>query len=133
MILPDADDGPPRDGSHNGMLVDFAYTQKRGAKMVATVPRYKSFYPPDPLDVKTASVGLDLYMATMSFNKLLGGSGINIPPSVPREIAGLLRACWLGMAQRSNDTYELFEDFGAALKALFGPPKFRPFVMPSKK
>jgi hypothetical protein len=114
------------------MLIDWSYSRKVGDKLTAVVPRYRDIYPPEFSSVKLASFGFDLYMVAMCLLRLIGGKG-TLPAQRAqgnrRAAAGLLA----GMAQLERHLGELFEDFGAALKAHFGPPKFRPFVMPSKK
>ncbi len=116
---------------HNGILIDWSYSVKKGQNIKAIVPARKNFYPTEVFEKKPASFGTDLYMASMCLLALLGGdvSARKLPISVPRPISGLIRACQLAPGHRSQDVFELFEDFGATLKALYGPPKFRRFAV----
>jgi len=118
----------------NGVLIDWSYSAKRGEKISAICPNYLEYYPVDILDGKPASYGQDLYMLAMCMVRLLGGNlgKKSIPASVPKQIAGLLKACLLNYKQRSDDAFELFEDFQKVLTALYGKRKFREFIMPRK-
>ncbi len=109
---------------HNGVLVDWCYAVKKGQPLKAVVPNRKDIYPPEVFDKKPVDFGVDLYMAAKCAKMLLG----NLP--VHRKIDGLFKACWLTPRHRTQDVWELYSDFGAVLRELFGPRKFHKFTMP---
>lgn len=121
--------------SHNGVLIDWSYCVKQGEVVKAISPKWKEYYPAEVFEKKPVSYGTDLYMAACVFTKLVGGElGDNkaLPATIPRPIQGLMRACWLWPHHRTQDVFELFEDFKRALEDIFGKPTFRPFAMPLK-
>jgi serine/threonine protein kinase len=121
--------------SHNGVLIDWSYCVPVGGTVKAISPGWKTFYPDEIMEKRPVTYGTDLYMAANVFVALVGGDWVNrkLPAKLPKAIAGLIRACWLGQRHRSNDVFELFEDFRKALQDTFGKPKFRPFTMPVAK
>jgi serine/threonine protein kinase len=118
--------------THNGILLDWSYAVKPDISVKAISPARRDFYPPEIFTKKPVNFGVDLYMAAVCMLYLLGGDTKTraFPNSVPVQIRGLLRTCWLGTAHRPKDVWELYTDFDALLKALYGPRKFRHFVMP---
>jgi hypothetical protein len=117
--------------THSGALLDWSYAVKAGQTIKAICPDQKTFYPPEVLEKKPATFGTDLYMATKTFCAVISGdpTGQKLP-ALPRNILGLMRACWMANVHRSQDVFELFEDFRNALQDNFGKPRFRPFAMP---
>ncbi len=114
----------PKD--HNAILLDWSYAVKPGIPIKAISPGRRTFYPPEIFLKKPATFSVDLYMAAFCLFFLVGGD----KAAIPTPIRGLLRSCWLGVAHRPGNAWELFEEFGKLLKALYGPKKFRHFVMP---
>lgn len=118
--------------THSGALLDWSYAVKKGEKLKALSPNFKSFYPGEVFDKLPVSFGTDLYMAAKTFCALLSGDQTGtVIPAMPRNVLGLMRACWLSQPHRTQDVFELFEDFKNALQDNFGKPRFRPFSMPS--
>jgi serine/threonine protein kinase len=117
--------------THSGALLDWSYAVQAGQKIKAICPDQKTLYPHEVLDKKPATFGTDLYMAAKTFCALVSGDPTGqVVPALPRNILGLMRACWLSNVHRSQDVFELFADFKIALEDNFGKPKFRPFAMP---
>jgi len=118
--------------THNGILLDWSYAVKPGVFIRAISPGRREFYPPEVFAKKPAQFGTDLYMAAMCLLHLIGGKTAfrTFPGTIHASVRGLLRSCWLGQAHRPQDVWQLFEDFGGLLKALYGPKKFRHFAMP---
>lgn len=120
--------------THNGMLIDWSFSVKSGENISAISTAYKDFYPKEVLEKKPVDKSTDVYMATMCLIKLLGGDVKNksLPITTPMPVVGLIRACLLSKIHRTNDVFELYNDFKDVLKSLYGNPKFRKFEMPVK-
>jgi serine/threonine protein kinase len=114
--------------THNGMLIDWTYSVRRGEVFKYVIPSMKTSYPPDLLAKKSASRGIDLWESANLFIKLLGGKD-NFA-NLDKRIQGPIRACLLGSQHRSRDVWELFSDVNIAVKSVYGSRKFRPFNMP---
>ena len=118
---------------HNGVLVDWCYSVPTGETIAAVSPGYRSIYPPEVFEKRPATPATDLYMAAQCMVMLLGGevnSGA-LPPSVPKPIQALLRACLIPSPhRRMTNAWTVFDDFREILERIYGPPKFRPFSMP---
>lgn len=113
--------------SHNGILIDWCYAVAPGAPLRAIVPARRGSYPLEVMVKRPATTAVDLYMAAVCLRSLLSDETF---ANLPRPVVGLLRSCWLGPAHRPQDAWQLFNEFGELLKALYGPRKFRPFAMP---
>lgn len=121
-----------RPSDHNGMLIDWCYSVAPGEILKAISPPYAACYPPEVHTRQPVTAATDLYMAALCMVCLLGGDPSNglLPASVPRPIQALLRACLLpAPARRANNAWQVFEDFRAILRQLYGPPHFRPFSL----
>ncbi len=122
-----------RPSDHNGILIDWCYTVACGDMLKAVSPPYATDYPPEVQARQPVTPATDLYMAARCMVRLLGGNPTtgHLPASVPRPIQALLRTCLLpAPARRASNAWDLFEDFQAILRQLYGPPRFRPFRMP---
>ena len=120
-----------RPSDHNGILIDWCYSVAVGAPVKAISTPYAADYPPEVSAKQGATSATDLYMAARLMVRLLGG-GAEPPPSVPKPIQALLRACLIpAPARRHSDAWQVLEDFRAILGDLYGPPTFRPFRMPT--
>jgi serine/threonine protein kinase len=122
---------------HHGMLINWVYSVPAGETVKAIIPSMRSLYPREILDKKPVSAATDIYMLARSMICVLMGGYGNILDfarvfSVPSRIRGLLMACTLeSQAKRPEDVVALFQEFREVLRSTFGPPKFRPFAMPS--
>lgn len=122
-----------RPADHNGLLIDWCYSVPIGEPIKAIAPAYAADCPPEVLARQPATPATDLYMAARCMVRLLGGrpGAPEPPPQVPRPIRGLLKACLLPAPQRrSDDAWQVLEEFHEILGQLYGPPQFRPFHMP---
>jgi serine/threonine protein kinase len=117
--------------THQGTLIDFCYARKAGQPAKAVSSAWKSIYPPELLEKKSLDFSTDLYMVSHCMNYLLGGEvGSNVVPAgTPVALAGLLRACWLGRAHRTNSAKDLHADFRTVRHGLGWSREFRHFVM----
>jgi hypothetical protein len=113
---------PSGEQEHNGVLLDWSYCVNVGQPLRAIVPQYRHFYPAEVFEKKPSTTGVDLFMASKCLKALV--------PDLPRNVAGLMNACQLGVRRRTSDVYELYREFNEALKMLYGPRKFRKFAMP---
>ena len=107
---------------HNGLLLDWSYSVNIGGIVKAISQSRRSFYAPEILEKKPASAGTDIFMASNCLTWLC--------PSLPTPFGALVRACTLHQSRRMGDVGEVAERFAELLKAIYGPPKFRQFVMP---
>jgi serine/threonine protein kinase len=122
-----------RPSDHNGMLIDWCYSVPVGAALQAISMPYAADYPPEVNARLPATPATDLYLAAGCMVRLLGGdhATAELPPSVPKPIRLLLRACLIPAPQRrAVDAWQVFEDFQTILGDLYGPRTFRPFHMP---
>lgn len=121
-----------RPQDHNGLLLDWCYSVKIGATVKAISPSSRAYYAPEILQKQPATAASDLYMAAKCMTHLLGGdiATNQLPTSVPRPIAALLRSCLLTNQQyRANDAWDIFDQFKEILQRLYGKPTFRSFQM----
>lgn len=119
---------------HNGLLLDWCYSVPMGETIKAINLAYTADYPPEVQARQPATAATDLYMAARCLWRLLGGAPTtdDLPPQTPKPIQTLLRSCLLPSPhRRANDAWELFDEFQTTLGHLYGPPRFRPFVMPA--
>lgn len=124
-----------RPDDHNGMLIDWCYSVPLGETIKAVSPPSVAEYPPEVSARRPATAATDTYMAAACMVRLLGGNPATatLPPRVPKAIGALLRACLLpSPSRRSGDAWQIFEDFQEILAGLYGPRKFRPFVIPGR-
>lgn len=119
---------------HNGLLLDWCYSVPIGATIKAVNLAYTADYPPEVQARQPATAATDLYMAARCLLRLLGGdptSGV-LPAHVPKPMQLFLQSCLLpSPSRRANDAWELFDEFHTMLGQLYGPPRFRPFLMPA--
>lgn len=124
--------------THNGLLIDWSYAVKAGQKVKAISQQWQEFYPTEVLMKRPVSAASDLFMAASCLYYSLGGDldkksplgTLDMSGKIPRAVANLIRACWLGQRQRPQDVFDLHHDFTQILEKLYGPPKFVPFTMP---
>lgn len=121
--------------THNGVLIDWAFSVKSGECISVISSSYKDFYPKEVLNKTPVDKSTDVYMAAMCLIKLLNGDvkTKTLPTSVPMPVVGLIRACLLSQVYRIKDVFELYKDFNDVLKSLYGDRKFRKFSMPKLK
>jgi serine/threonine protein kinase len=119
---------------HGGMVIDWCYSVEIGASVLAISPPHAADVAPEIHARRPVSPATDLYMAARCVVHLLGGRGPveTLPTRVPRPIRDLLAACLLPSPhRRCNDAWQVMADFGTILRHLYGPPTFRPFLLPT--
>ncbi|MEL7168184.1 MAG: hypothetical protein AAGN64_02415, partial [Bacteroidota bacterium] len=144
-----------RPADHHGRLIDWGYavplpsrskrsrstgsTPATGLRVAsesirAISPPYHAFYPAEVLGKQSPTPGTDLYMAALTMLWLVGGDEkTQTPPAHldPRLVAFFRSCLLLNPARRPQDAWALFGEFRDLLQTLYGPPRFRPFAMPS--
>jgi len=119
---------------HNGLLLDWCYSVPIGAALKAVNLAYTIDYPPEVQARQPATAATDLYMAARCLLRLLGGNPTSggLPTHVPKPMQLFLHSCLLPSPhRRANNAWELFDEFHNMLGQLYGPPRFRPFLMPA--
>ena len=117
---------------HNGMLIDWCYSVAIGESIKAISPTYKAYYPPEIFAKLPATPATDIYMAAICMVAVLGGNVATkqLPPTVPKSIQALLKACLIDAPhRRAYDAWSILEEFHEILGRLYGSPKFRPFAL----
>jgi hypothetical protein len=112
---------------HIILLVDFTLSG-----FTDNIPReidsqYQEYYPDKVLRKDKISKDVDIYMLGMTMIKLLGGDLKNkaMPEAVPQEIRKIIKACTLGI----DDALLVHEEFGNLIQKLWGPNKWRNFIL----
>jgi hypothetical protein len=111
---------------HGLVLVDWCYSgQAPDGRVLALVKRYLPWYPPEVITDHRAGPDLDIWLATRCMTELMGGS-------LPAPMASFARGCQLpSPRRRPSDAWQLLAELDDLLERLYGPRRFRPFVMPT--
>jgi hypothetical protein len=113
---------------HGLALVGWSYAVPEGQKLKAIVSSREAFYPED----RTADYSLDIYMAWRLASWLMGSVDIN-NLDAPRPLRSFVKGCTLERrTARPQDAWKILDEFNELVEILWGPRKFRPFVMPAK-
>lgn len=139
-----------RPEDHHGRLIDWGYAVPLPTRAAGTPPAtrvqtasesiraislpHRAFYPPEVLAKQPPTPGTDLYMAALTMLWLVGGdAATQTPPrGLDPRLVAFFRSCLLpNPARRPQDAWALFGEFRDLLQTLYGPPRFRPFAMPS--
>jgi hypothetical protein len=110
---------------HGLVLVNWCYAVAVSGTVPALVRRYRSWYPPEVVRRGGATPGSDIYLATRCMVALMGEAA---PPALGRFARGCLLP---SSAARPDDAWRLLAELDEVLGALYGPRRFRPFVMPT--
>jgi serine/threonine protein kinase len=111
---------------HGLVLIDWCYAITEPDELAAAVPaRYADWYPPEVRRRQPPGQDLDIWLASRCMTDLMGDR-------TPRPLAGFARGCTLpSPGARPRDAWRLLSELDAVLERLYGPRKFRPFVMPT--
>ena len=110
---------------HGLVLVDWCYAGQDGLPLAAIVGRYRAWYPPEVLTRTPAGPGTDIWLATRCMTELIG-------ERLPAPLAAFARGCQLASpARRPQDAWQLLAELDDLLGRLYGPRRFRPFVIPA--
>ncbi|WP_406288336.1 lipopolysaccharide kinase InaA family protein [Embleya sp. NBC_00896] len=101
------------------------------AKAVEHVPamidRHAALYPPEIPGKQPPETAADVYMATKCVTDLLAADA-------PKALLRFARGCSLpAPARRPHDAWKLLGELDELLGKLYGPRRFRPFAMPSRR
>jgi serine/threonine protein kinase len=112
---------------HSILLIDFVLSGNIGSIPKAIDSKYQDYYHDKVLRKEKLSKDIDVYMLGETMIKLLGGDIKNktMPDSVPAEIKKVIKACTLGI----DDAFLVHEEFGSLIKKLWGPNKWRNFIL----
>jgi hypothetical protein len=107
------------------VLVNWCYAAPVSGTVPALVGRYRGWYAPEIARRGAATPGSDIYLATRCMVALMGAAA---PPALGRFARGCLLP---SAAARPGDAWRLLAELDDVLGALYGPRRFRPFVMPT--
>lgn len=109
---------------HGVVLVDWCYSTVDDDDVVpALVPAFADWYPEEVHRRAAPGAGTDIAMATRCMTHLMGDGA---PVALRRFATG----CTLpALRQRPDDAWRLLGEFDEVLENLYGPRKFRPFVL----
>lgn len=111
---------------HGLVLVDWCYASSEPSQPAVAVPAsYIDWYPVEVLGGQAPNADLDIKLATQCMTNLMGNQA-------PAPLVKFARDCAPPKAgRRPGDAWRLLQDLDAVLEHLYGPRKFRPFVMPT--
>jgi serine/threonine protein kinase len=136
LYYPDNDGKVLKDPrKHAVRLVDFCYSRKltSATKLVAWVPTWQAFYPPEVVNKKPVGPSIDLYMGAKTMLYLLGGdpSTDEFPSSLEKPVAQAIALCLAkDPGRRPKDTRLYFSEFVKTLERVYGKPKYHRFEIP---
>lgn len=122
--------------SHRIVLTGWTSSVRQGDAVRYVAQEFSHMYPQEVIGAgkRKAHPATDLYMAAAVVTQVLGGEvgKTPLPVSVPREVRAFLDARLTGnVGLRDGVAIRQRDRFGEILAALFGPPAFRHFVLPS--
>ncbi len=111
--------------AHGLALVDWCYAGPPGSPLPAIVGRYRDWYPPEVPGRGPAGPDTDIWLASACMTDLMGSL-------LPAPLSAFARGCRLASpARRPQDAWRLLAELDDLLGRLYGPRRFRPFVMPA--
>lgn len=112
---------------HSALIVGWTQAVSMPGRIKSISSKYESWYPEEVIQKRDCGPQTDIYMAARCAMYLLG---IEEPSKLPPKFRGFFKACLMPQkAMRPDDAWEVHDDFGEILASLFGPRKFRKFVM----
>ncbi|HTM67911.1 MAG TPA: hypothetical protein VL426_01290 [Candidatus Binatia bacterium] len=122
--------------NHGMTFLDWSHAARTGRPVASPDPGYAAFHPGEVLRSEGATPETDIAMSARSMIAVLGGDPANgaLPASLPAPIADILRlhARYEDGPGRIVDAFALEKEFGKVAKAVFGPRKYHPFVLPRR-
>jgi hypothetical protein len=107
-------------GEHGLALVDWCYS---GTRPVAIVRKRRDAYPPEVRAKEEIGPATDIYMATGLMTRLIGDA-------IPRAMRRFADGCLFDRPRmRPQDAWKLLGELDELLHKLYGPRRFRPFVI----
>lgn len=136
LFFPDNVPGPKRDErKHAVRLVDWCYSVKLepSAKLLAIVPDYAGFYPPEVTTKKELGPWTDLFMGAKTMQYLVGGDvrGDFFPKHIPAPMVEQFLFCLnRDSRKRPQDVHKYFQSFNTTLEKIYGKPQYHKFNLP---
>lgn len=125
---------------HGLVVSEFSYAVldpgNRGEYIKAISSDYEAWYPKQILDKVSPTEAVDISMGARCMIYLLGGDPVSgrLSPSTEPELQTYFKNLLLpSYPVRHHSAWELMENFDELIVSLWGPRKFRPFPMPTKK
>ncbi|MFI5909402.1 serine/threonine protein kinase [Dactylosporangium sp. NPDC051541] len=109
---------------HGVVLVDWCYSASDPHEHIpALVPAHRDAYPPEVLARSTPGACTDIYMSAGLMAGLMGDRA-------PKALRRFADGCRLASPRRRpDDAWQLLAELDELLLRLYGPRKFRPFVL----
>ena len=117
--------------THEPLHIGWPHAERNG-RITHVIDRWKDIYPPEVFDKKEADFRTDIFMASATIVRLLGGDvgRKSVPASVPKEVAQLvLRGLEKSPARRPQDGRLLLDEFTRVVRKQWGMV-YRPLTMP---
>lgn len=113
--------------NHGLILAGWIHAEKANTQIKVVPERYKDWYPPECKKKHPATPSVDMYLAAKSLIYLAGGDPVSnsLPEHIPPKMARFIKGCLLeSPSMRSQSAWEVRQEFGQILEALYGPPAF---------
>jgi serine/threonine protein kinase len=112
---------------HGLLLAGWIHAEKANTSLKVVPDRYRDWYPPECKKKHPATPSVDIYLAAKSLIYLAGGDPVanTFPDHIPAPMQRFLKSCLLESPRmRSQDAWNLRQEFGQVLERLYGPPAF---------
>lgn len=118
--------------SHGLLLTGWIHAEKANTTIKVVPERYKDWYPPECQKKHPVTPSVDIYLAAKSLIYLAGGDPVlnTLPEYIPPKLQRFIKGCLLeSPSMRSQNAWEVRQEFGQILEALYGPPTFHTLDM----
>ncbi len=118
--------------NHGLVLVDWIHAERIGQPLRIVSERFLPWYPPECHRREPATPSTDLFLAARSMIYLAAGDPLAgvLPPDIPVEMADFFGRCLHDSpSARSQDAWQLRDEFAELLGRLYGPPQFHALAM----
>lgn len=115
---------------HGVVLCGWSRAGRAGTPLVARSEGADAFYPDDLRAGANARPGHDIAMSARVISRLLGGTELAPPQSVPEPLREIVAQHARLAPGAETDAWALMARLQEAANAVFGPPKFVRFEMP---
>jgi hypothetical protein len=111
---------------HGVVLADWCYASTKPGELMAAVPAgYVGWYPAELSSRRAPGPDLDIWLVARCMTDLMG-------ELAPPPLASFARGCQVANpGRRPDDAWQLLSELDVVLERLYGPRRFRPFVMPT--
>jgi hypothetical protein len=115
---------------HGLVLAGWSRAGRAGAPLVARTEGADGFYPDDLASGGATRAAHDIAMSARVISRLLGGTELAPPASVPDPLRSLVATHAQLAPDMETDAWALMARVQEAANAIFGPPRFVRFDMP---